>query len=170
MVVGQIVAISFASNLFFLAILARDTVEAPATTSNTKPRRTKSFMSIRSTKFWNVIILWATLQAALPIPSQIGQPWYLLRLLAPHVLAFAPMVISECVEEEAGETSEPMWLVKLAVLLVPLLQASMAVWRQGGNVSTVMTALYEHPAVSSVGWDVILCWVSYTAWFILGVH
>jgi len=32
----------------------------------------------------------------------------------------------------------------------------------------IFEALYEHPAVSSVGWDVIMCWVSWCMWALTG--
>lgn len=39
---------------------------------------------------------------------------------------------------------------------------------QASGWSGIGKALYEHPAVSSVGWDVICCWVSWGMWLGFG--
>lgn len=44
-----------------------------------------------------------------------------------------------------------------------------AVTEEGGNGwGGIQRALYSHPAVSSVGWDVICCWVSWGMWSLVG--
>jgi hypothetical protein len=33
-----------------------------------------------------------------------------------------------------------------------------------GGFQVILRTLYEHPAVSSVGYDVIFCWMSWMCW------
>lgn len=37
----------------------------------------------------------------------------------------------------------------------------------GWTVSDFVVALHEYPAMSSAGWDVIWCWISFTAWILI---
>lgn len=39
----------------------------------------------------------------------------------------------------------------------------------GGSMGSLRNALYEHPAVSSVGWDVLLCSISFVCWRVTGM-
>lgn len=38
------------------------------------------------------------------------------------------------------------------------------------GMTIVMKTLYKHPAVSGVGWDVLCCWISFWAWYFIGVE
>lgn len=161
MLLGQIVAISFASNLSFVAMLVygRDSDGASSKTQHgSSPRRRMS----------DKLILTVNLVLTLLLVANLGGPWFMYLLLAPHVLAFAPLL-----RDVAAPSSEPVaapsTFEQLGLMAVLVAAATKQVLDQGGGWQVILRTLYEHPAVSSVGWDVICCWVSYTAWVLLGV-
>ncbi|KAK5991755.1 hypothetical protein PT974_07789 [Cladobotryum mycophilum] len=156
MLLGQIVAISFASNLFFLAVLLYD-VSPPS-----QPATRGSNSGI-----WHLFILGANVSLALIIPDQFGQPGFLKLLLAPHVLAFVPLLV-ESIAPARQQVGEPSWFIKIGVMAVIVGTASYKVITEHEQLSVIIETLHEHPAVSSVGWDVVCCWISYFAWYVFG--
>ncbi|KAF4776064.1 hypothetical protein HER10_EVM0003299 [Colletotrichum scovillei] len=156
---GQVVAISFASNLSFLAILCSETPERK-TNDGKRYRQTVSSFSIHS------VILFATLLWAMSIPSAINHPKFLSLLLGPHLLAFVPLLLNRILP--AQMLGEPAWHWKVASMIWVLVVATLGVFDSGASLKTALVTLYEHPAVSSVGWDVICCWISFTVWSIIG--
>lgn len=131
MLLGQVVAISFAMNLSFLALLA----SPPRRDDAGNHRRLASAAVPEYSQLpRHHLVLRLSVCLALAVPGSFGRP---------HVLAFAPLLLG------ALQPAEPSWRVKAATA---------AVARQGGGLAAIPGALYEHPAVSSVGWDVICCW------------
>lgn len=169
---GQLVAISFAANLFFLAILLHPIQDGKQSSHNSSKSKTKHWFELEmpqwlnSTGFWNVAILIATLQVALSITTSLDSPQFMLLLLAPHVLAFFPTVISWFTRDEYPEITlqEPALYLKAAVMSILISWQTAAIYRAGLELDDVVSALHAHPAVSSVGWDVICCWVSFVLW------
>ncbi|KAF3353980.1 hypothetical protein VdG1_07879 [Verticillium dahliae VDG1] len=156
MLLGQVVAISFASNLFFLAVLAHDVV-APAalpeeavkpkerlsdsddsndddddndSSESAKKAQPQQVLTPAMAPFWYQIVLGLTVGCAVSVPDKFGTPTFLPIVLAPHLLAFTPLLINRILRREA----------------------------EGGGWELILSTLHEHPAVSSVGWDVICCW------------
>lgn len=155
MLLGQIVAISFASNLFFLAVLAHDVPEdrkRPASNPQNAPSRSS-----------DTAILLANLTLTILLFRNIGSPYFLYLLLAPHVLAFAPL-LRDRLSAPGRQVTEPSTLLQFGVLAVLVAAGTLEAVKQGADWQAILDTLYEHPAVSSVGWDVICCWASYTAW------
>lgn len=170
---GQIVAISFAANLFFLATL----LHRPTVTQTKKPSKQASDVRQpqpsswwNSTAFWNGVVLIATLQSSLQVTVLIQSPNFMLYLLAPHLLAFVPIILSRVIHDKTPELTlrEPAWYTKLFILITLITQQVRAVNSAGTTWNVVWDALHQHPAVSSVGWDVICCWVSFSLWQVLG--
>ncbi len=52
----------------------------------------------------------------------------------------------------------------LASLHLPHEDERGAVSRTTGSISRILSALYDHPAMATVGWDVLMCTFSLTAW------
>ncbi|KAG7060008.1 Alpha-mannosyltransferase alg11p [Colletotrichum scovillei] len=123
-------------------------------------RQTVSSFSIHS------VILFATLLWAMSIPSAINHPKFLSLLLGPHLLAFVPLLLNRILP--AQMLGEPAWHWKVASMIWVLVVATLGVFDSGASLKTALVTLYEHPAVSSVGWDVICCWISFTVWSIIG--
>ncbi|KAK4182049.1 hypothetical protein QBC35DRAFT_396746 [Podospora australis] len=176
MLLGQIVAISFASNLFFLAVLLHDeqSVPQPSTTNKSRTGETTS------SRWWlftsDSIILLANLAfVAVLVTGDMGTAWFLPALLAPHILAFVPILrdsfsssTASSPASHAGRIKDVPRLVQFSVFVAVLAAATSQLPAERANLAALLQTLYEHPAVSSVGWDVICCWVSYTAWAFFG--
>ncbi|KAL0940507.1 uncharacterized protein CTRU02_203270 [Colletotrichum truncatum] len=164
---GQVVAISFATNLSFLAILCSDVLgekvskEAKAESVRKDKGVTPSSVSAHS------VILVVTLLWATSIPSAIGKPGFLLLLLGPHLLAFFPLILNKLLPSKV--LSEPARFWTVASMVWVLAVAFKGVVDESESLNIVIRTLYEHPAVSSVGWDVICCWITFAAWFFIGV-
>ncbi|RGP77260.1 alpha-mannosyltransferase alg11p [Fusarium longipes] len=166
MLLGQIVAISFAVNLSFLAFLVFEDVD-------TSSKATEKEKTIQSSPNYNpmlrtswLAVLIVTIGCALAIPFTLNHPNFMYLLLAPHVLAFAPLLFNKLVGVQKGAamdeqpTRDNRARVRAIVVTVALCHL---LWR--GDWGDAMSALYEHPAVSSVGWDVICCWITFSVWY-----
>ncbi|GKT51946.1 uncharacterized protein ColSpa_12127 [Colletotrichum spaethianum] len=158
---GQVVAISFAANMSFLAILcSRVPIQEAAKDQRKRDDANSSLLS------WHTMILIVTLIWATIIPAAVDNPRFLSLLLGPHLLAFAPLVLNKFLPSRL--LSEPGWYWKAASMAWMLAVATKGVVGESEDLEVVLKTLYEHPAVSSVGWDVICCWISSAAWFLIG--
>ncbi|KAF4967429.1 hypothetical protein FSARC_5002 [Fusarium sarcochroum] len=174
MLLGQIVAISFAANLSFLAFTVFEEATPSVTASkkvdqnaSSKKQPTKGLSWLR---FSWLVVLGITIGCAIAIPKNLDHPYFMYLLLAPHVLAFVPLLLNKLTEDRdhASVSQQPPLSVRVTIMGVLISAAITNLTKEGGNWEDVKTALYEHPAVSSVGWDVICCWISFVAWHILG--
>ena len=176
MLLGQIVAISFASNIFFLAVLVHEQVKTPKAvgkdekSNNENAQPDSSDAPMTSAAFWYDPIVALTVGLAVNVPSKFGEPRFMALLLAPHVLAFVPILLNKLLSQKVSNEAlkKPTLLTRFGSMSVILVWATKAVLDKGGSWQLILETLHEHPAVSSVGWDVIFCWISYTAWFFLG--
>ncbi|KAM6509914.1 hypothetical protein FALCPG4_017550 [Fusarium falciforme] len=171
MLLGQIVAISFAANLSFLAF----TVFDEGSPSGSKKSANKPMPESRPGQGSWLPLSWLAILAinlgcAVAIPSNLDHPQFMFLLLAPHVLAFAPLLLNSVFATPAPSllSKQPPLVAQAATMAILLATAITGLTREGGGWEDIKIALYEHPAVSSVGWDVICCWTSFTAWHILG--
>ena len=150
MALGQLVAISVAANLsFILVLLARQQPEFSH--ANTKMAN-RGFGS-------HVVAVVSFACAALTRWSH-GDHRFLIILLVPHITAFLPLT--------AWLKPDTSTYYTVAFLATSLLAHT--TWRamaSGHTIADFGVALYEYPAVSSAGWDVIMCWISFTAWALL---
>ncbi|KAK4199171.1 hypothetical protein QBC40DRAFT_85256 [Triangularia verruculosa] len=161
MLLGQIVAISFASNLFFLSVLVHDVKNEKNAT------QTQRRSSCRSS---DIIILLVNLGVTLFLFGNLDSPYFLTLLLAPHVLAFVPLLRDAVSSSSTGSNSlsEPSKVLQFGILVAVLAAGTSQAVSRDENWQNILETLYEHPAVTSVGFDVICCWVSYTAWVLVG--
>lgn len=166
MLLGQVVAISFAANLSFLAILCSN-VPAPTSSKDEKRRGDPQTQEVTSSSSvsWHTIILVVNLLWATSIPSAIDQPGFLALLMGPHLLAFVPLILNNLLPSRV--LGDPAWYLKAASMVWVLAVATRGVLNEDGGLGVVGRTLYEHPAVSSVGWDVICCWISFGAWSLI---
>ena len=171
MLLGQLVAISVASNLFFLAVLVHDQA-APAAESSRKGGKRQASQTERASSvgFWYDSIVIVTIGIGLSTTPAFRKSYFMYLLLTPHILAFAPLLLNRLMPGEASTSAldKPSMLTKVASMAAIVSWATYAVVSEGGDWDTIVRTLHEHPALSSVGWDVICCWVSYTAWHIFG--
>lgn len=94
-------------------------------------------------------------------------------LLIPHVaLLVAPFTRALVPEQwfpENGvafdaKVSGYMWALTLGNAALMMVKTTYAAVSYGGFVG-IQNALLEHPAVSSVGFDVIFCWITWICWY-----
>ena len=176
MFLGQIVAISLAINFFFLAtiigehIIVESTPRSKDLTENgnglsgsaavTSPQHTVGV--IRSA---SIVLSLATVYVT---PSTIGTKWFLPTLLIPHLLLFVPLLLhgdGKLAADDAGNVD--LWVI--GVFGVGLfMNATIDALRESEHgVGVFMVELWSHPAVSSVGLDVVFCWLSISIWVLL---
>jgi hypothetical protein len=168
MVIGQIVAISFATNLFLIALLLSPPAPPPPSTS--APRRNRwlgpwiiNFLAIIATE-WPAYLLaddeyWHA-KSFLPV------------LLIPHlallVLPFMRLIIPAQYFRDDVEFMEGMykylWGTTIFAGALLFWKVTGLAWSYGGIVGMI-NAILEHPAVSSVGFDVVFCWITWFTWW-----
>jgi hypothetical protein len=92
-------------------------------------------------------------------------------LMAPHVaLMVLPIVRAvvppEYFKDDTQSTDKVysyMWALVLGNAGLMLIWTTARAYAYSGFVG-IRSALLEHPAVSSVGFDVIFCWITWTCW------
>ena len=220
MLLGQIVAISFASNLFFLAVLlSSESPEnkdgtssqslAPSSTEYTLEHDQKQPKSrnICKDSTWApsrtlyTVPLLSTFFCVFLIPHYVHSHLFLPLLAVPHILLFIPVNVSKLAPRSWGRVHPsgtfmlehhryiyrlilwPSLVLYLKATLAVLLDTQIKIRNQSYSSATLFnfdiatqilqqffgdkgfpSELFDHPAVSSVGWDVILCWVSAVTW------
>lgn len=151
MLLGQLVAISVAANLSFIAILGARRQSKPShDPEETTWRRVGA----------HLIVIISSACAALTQYVHADKR-FIVVLLIPHIAAFVPMTIPWL---------RPDVSVYHTVAFLTGTVFAHTTWRvltNGWTVSDVLVALHEYPAVSSAGWDVIWCWISFTIWLLV---
>jgi hypothetical protein len=167
MLLGQIVAISFATNLFLLTLL----LSPPAPASSSESRGPKWLGS------WllNLFAIFATAYPAMQLADEHywHHPTHFMPvLLAPHIalmaLPVARAVIPASYFQDDAQFTDKIYNYMGALLLgnagLMLAWTTATAYTYSGFVG-IQSALLEHPAVSSVGFDVIFCWVTWICWY-----
>ncbi|KAF8066485.1 hypothetical protein FPV67DRAFT_1495003 [Lyophyllum atratum] len=186
MLLGQLVAISVASNLFYLAFLL-----APASTSSvghskkskTKPKRA----ALASPTLYIPVFLSLATIGYSPYTS-VASGTFLPNLLLMHTLSVVPLIVpplsisllpSVPISTLAALVSVTSMLLHSRATLLAFLSlnhgtlasflndvADVGKWRSFIDVAW-MTLQDHHPAQSSIGWDVVWTTVSLAAWSLL---
>jgi hypothetical protein len=164
MLLGQIVAISFATNLFLLTLL----LNPPAARTSTIKAQRSSWLGPWLLNLGSIL---ATVIPAFLLANE--HYWhhskdFLPVLLIPHVaLLVVPFVRALVPERYFPENYVPvddkLWALTFGNAAVMLLNMTYAAVSYGG-VQGIRNALLEHPAVSSVGFDVVFCWITWICW------
>ncbi|KAJ4469243.1 hypothetical protein J3R30DRAFT_3552055 [Lentinula aciculospora] len=154
MLLGQLVAISVASNLFYVALCL----------STTRPTRKVGYASP---------VLWlSTLLSLLAVSNTpfTDERTFLPNLLVMHTLAAVPLLFGAYLDT----TSVARFSLSLSSLhfLVFMATASIHTWNSlvlyrlldEPLVIALWTTLFSHPAQSSIGWDIVWTSVSYMVW------
>lgn len=188
MLLGQIVAISFAQNLFYLAVLLYRPVAA-----DKRP----------SSRVWTYSIaiellpLVISLVGTALVPSTLHTPYFLFVLLVPHVLLFVPATLNAekapkwlrsihySVEATTRWYISVFWTLSAVSSLLlasstlsalsdnfpaPLRRARASCTFEQSHANSEnpwersVATIFEHPAVSSVGWDAIFCAIGFASW------
>lgn len=174
MLLGQIVAISFATNLFLLTLLLHTPTQAPASTPETA--RTPSQKRLGS---W-LITLFSLFATAIPAWLLADKhywhtPSFMPILLTPHlalmVLPLARLLLpARCFSNSnenltfVDKVHKHMGQLTLGAGSLMLVRTTAQAYAIGG-FQGIQHTLFEHPAVSSVGFDVVFCWITWICWW-----
>jgi hypothetical protein len=169
MLLGQIVAISFATNLFLLTLLVSP---PPQSTPPTRASRRKWLGP------WLVELLAMQITfAAVHILSD-DTYWnrpglFMSALMAPHVvlmvmpLAHALLPATFFAQDDINFVDKAYDYMRYVVFLVGSgrVQATAYKFFSHAGMEILFNTLFEHPAVSSVGFDAIFCWITWLCWW-----
>jgi len=169
MLLGQIVAISFATNLFLLTLLLSPPAAPPLPASSVPRSRWLGPWPL------NLGALFATVVPAYLLADDYY--WhhptdFMPILLTPHVallvLPFVRVLLPAKYFPDHDVAFNDkvygyMWALTFANAAVMMLRTTWMAVSHGGY-GGIRSALLEHPAVSSVGFDVIFCWVTWICW------
>lgn len=153
-------SIGFAANLSFLAILAAQHAKSTSIKSPSTSGAQGSDASKGGGLIPHIYLIITAACAAL-VPYAHAQREFMPVLLAPHILAFAPLV------PVLRPSSGTVFVTAVSLGAALMAHTTTKVLSQGLGVQDVVAAMHEHPAVSSVSWDVIWCWISFSTWSVL---
>lgn len=200
MLLGQIVAISFAQCLFYIAVALYPVSEVES--NGTKSEETQPTFGSTTAGFRTLLqraILALVVVPVMSIPKVVATPRFLWILAIPHLALFIPPLIDPILSRSViqagdtkvvqGENKRLYRFIVVAALIAeigmvikalkdtavqPHLHRHSAVYEHrllgaevkesGNSLHGIWTSLYDHPAVSSVGWDSVLCILNYQIW------
>ncbi|CAL1697121.1 unnamed protein product [Somion occarium] len=145
MLVGQLVAISVATNLFFLAVSLSGKGHA---VSESRSALTRAPFILTF-----CVVVSMTTVALSPFTSERT---FLPNLLTMHTLIFLPL-FPWFLRSKSSKT-----LMSSRVLSLPAEMQSFT-----GFLTAIGATLYSHPAQSSIGWDVVWTSISFLTWIAL---
>lgn len=160
MLLGQLVAISVASNLFFLAVLL------------SPPSKNAIHTRMAPPILWSTVLLSLT---TIGISPYTTESTFLPNLLAMHALILIPLLPFgyNPTSRLSISTKRLYWYIVLAAsalrartTFVAFTSLAFADQSVSGFLTTAWHILQSHPAQSSIGWDVIWTMVSFVAWYI----
>lgn len=189
MLLGQIVAISFAMNLFFLAVVVSTPPSLSTTTdtesefeseskSKSKPKEERLIWTPPITTELTPLL---SLLAAATANNHAHTPTFLATLLIPHILLFIPTILhrgllsgflsswgSDVHVDVAARRYARVLKMVVGVCVALQVRATFAVLEGDGDVLLwvwrLLGTMREHPAVGSVSWDVVFSTVSSVVW------
>jgi hypothetical protein len=204
MVLGQIVAISFAQSLFYIAV----TLSEPTSDENSSSGLTKAQAKNlnKTTVYYGLFRRFIFALVGFPtimLRNVANTPWFLWVLALPHVILLLPplieprLVTQSLTAEDKGAIQADNTRLYRFIALVALLSQARTIFKVRNDISArqhlhrhsavyvhpmleltpsspssnafygILASLYDHPAVSSVGMDSILCILNYQIWRLL---
>ncbi|KAF9475107.1 hypothetical protein BDN70DRAFT_884113 [Pholiota conissans] len=166
MLLGQIVAISVASNLFCLALI----LSPESTTKNSKNSKAKPRQIHAGPKLWISVLLSLITVAYTPYSTE---KTFLPNLLVMHGLLFIPLVsLTDAPSPYSIATRSLYRLIHIASVLIHLRTVVGAVFflnyaTHNAPKQPLIAAwlvLHSNPAQSSIGWDVVWTTISFITW------
>ncbi|KAJ5380746.1 uncharacterized protein N7496_003174 [Penicillium cataractarum] len=186
MLLGQIVAISFAQNLFFATILVS---RQPRSTDGTKKDKSDAEDSIAAWSppwYSEVLPVAISLISTVLVPTVAHTKHFMLMLLVPHLFLFVPAILrpsqSSTIKTHGKGHSEERTIRRyvsffqwytVACVAIQAHSTFLVLQGMGQDISVeslrtlavnLPSVIYEHPAVSSVSWDVVYCTITAVAW------
>ncbi|KAG9079906.1 hypothetical protein FS749_008189 [Ceratobasidium sp. UAMH 11750] len=171
MLLGQLVAISVATNLFFAAVLL-----APVQAATDKEKHP---LRIPPRVYIPVLLSHMTVLIS-PTVAHPSSGWFLPNLLTMHALIVLPLIGVPHIPIPLPSTNsdtkaicpdvdpKTFYLFLAALALVPRAQTYLSLLHSNRNalglIQDLWATLHEHPAQSSIGYDVIWTTVSFAAY------
>lgn len=171
MFLGQFVAVSFATNLFLLTLLlSPPELRQASPTSKQRPSWLGPWLVSLGTVFTTAIPAflladdhyWHHSEDFLPV------------LLIPHVAllvlpAARALIPAKYIPEHSAAFNDKVygyiWVLTIANASLMMMKTTYAAWAYSG-FQGIQNALLEHPVISSVGFDVIFCWLTWACWYL----
>ncbi|KAI0052857.1 hypothetical protein FA95DRAFT_1482861 [Auriscalpium vulgare] len=173
MLFGQLVAISVACNLFFLALVLR--ADPPISRPKTKLPK----LDTKTVPFLLWVSVAISLVTILLVPHSVAHNYFLFNLLVMHSLPFVPLLSSEALLSSAflrirlrtlfgitAVSAVSARIVTTSTLLASLPPSIRSSPRE--VIRFLWEVLHSHPAQSSIGWDVIWATISFLVWAVTG--
>ncbi|KAJ5312500.1 hypothetical protein N7508_003330 [Penicillium antarcticum] len=174
MLLGQIVAISFALNLFFVTILVSSPIDSQSVKLAWMPPALLELMPVVISGL-----------GAVATPFAANTEYFMYVLAVPHILLFIPGLLSPQVLPQGwgAYVAQPTrryafvykWLLAFSVAIqaqsiyLVVLNAPSSLGSSAVEIGRILIdAMFEHPAMSSLGCDVVCCTISVTIWFLFG--
>ncbi|KAL0959187.1 hypothetical protein HGRIS_014467 [Hohenbuehelia grisea] len=160
MLLGQLVAISVASNLFYVALLMSPTQ---------RPTQRQAVSQTWTVLTMSVVLALATV-ALSPLTSENTFLWNLLTMHSIILLPLIRLPILERRPSEIGVSIKSLYtlvlVASLAIRSRTILNTAAATQEQSpfGLLAQAWSTLHSHPAQASIGWDVIWTSISFIAW------
>jgi hypothetical protein len=154
---SQILPITFAQNLFYLALLRLPQTEH------------------RVAAPWGSTVLMAMVYNISLLIARHGGTWLLSGIFMARITLFSPLLLCNLLSDNTGPTDNTDLMGNIEggkmqqILLCSYMYIYIPRWghafsRSELPVREVLNALFEHPAVSSLGYDLILCALSFGIW------
>ncbi|KAF8502611.1 hypothetical protein F5888DRAFT_1665492 [Russula emetica] len=155
MLFGQLVAISVASNLFFLAVPRKVEMKPRASTQKTVPP-----------------VLWLSVLASLLtvflVPHSLRHNYFLSNLFIMHALLVIPLFRPVTSARTGRLHIRTRTLYQLITLLAVIARLRTSLSTNGLQMMTGRSMLWavltSHPAQASIGWDVVWTTISFLRW------
>lgn len=154
---SQILPISFALNLFYIALLR-----------SPKERRPRVAISRNAT----LVVLTAYSMCLLIAPYTAEGPYLMPTILAARMLLLVPLFLPSILESREDQLSvlfnQPQ--AQAAIILFAAMMTTkqvLIVIMNGRSVTSVLVALISHPAVTSLGFDFLITVASFAIWFLV---
>ena len=164
MLLGQVVAISVSSNLFYLALIL----------SGWQFRSVKRQTSTAPPALWASVLLSLVTVANSPYTTDSS---FLPNLLIMHALLIVPLFFTTREGQYSSQFNLPystLYMILYVFTLVLRIKTTLAGIRSVSDSSlwqgltpfthSVLTVLHSHPAQASLGWDVIWSSISFAIW------
>ncbi|CUA71394.1 hypothetical protein RSOLAG22IIIB_04609 [Rhizoctonia solani] len=153
MLLGQVVAISVASNLFFAALVLHDSPSE----QKSKSKSPSHTVPVPARVYLPILLSHLTILLS-PTVAQPDSKWFLPNLLTMHLLIVLPLVLARSPTTSQNNPSLcTFYLILAALALVPRAQTYLSFPYQDipSLARQLWATLYSHPAQSSIGFDVV---------------
>ena len=165
MLLGQVVAMSVAANLFYVALVLYN---VPATAPTTKPS-SKSPESAPLTIWLSVL----TSLVTVVLSPYTSPSTFLPNLLTMHTLIIIPLVFPLTSSSSPKPSrNRPLYVFIAVVSIILHTRTTISTFLSlpngqrtlGGFGRNAVQTFFEHPAQTSISWDVVCTLVSFTIW------